>query len=177
MANQMSQMEEALDAPGPIGLSDLGGAWDTRISAALDTSLEPGSASRLMELTMDRAWTLLGWVERVASQITRVRDEGILDLAIFALQSIGRSEVLDLRDVLVVGGLLKRGSKYAQLDFESGINRVESRVGEHPFFSTLLLVSVSLPPTHEEVSLNGGMEFRRVPTGIDVTELMRSFGE
>jgi hypothetical protein len=130
-----------------------------------------------VELTKDRSWALLGWVERVASRITRVRDEGILDLAIFALQSIGRLEVIDLRDVLLVGGLLRRGSEFAQLDFAAGINRVESRLGRHPFFSTLLLVSVRLPSTHEEVSLDSGMEFRRVPTGIDVTELMRRFGE
>src|SRR3954447_24548231 len=104
----MSPLEEALDAPSPQGLSDLGGSWDRGIDRALELLLGGAPVPPVAELSQDRGWALLSWAECMASQITRARDASLLERAVFALLLVDRSGVLDRRDTLVVGGLLRR---------------------------------------------------------------------
>lgn len=171
----MSGLEDALGMPCPSGLGDLGGAWDMRVSHSLESLLALASPNEV-ELTSGRAWALLGWVERMASHVTRVHDPAVLDQAIFALLWIGRSRVIDTREAILVGGLLRRGAALAGLDFADRVDYVKAVIGDDPTFSWLASLSAKLPPTHQEMAVEGGVELRRLPSGIDVTELMKQFG-
>ena len=146
-----------------------------RVSSSLEALLALASPDEV-ELTSGRAWALLGWVERMASHVTRVRDPLVLDQAIFALVWIGRSHVIDTREAILAGGLLKRGADLAGLDFADRVDHVKAAIGHDPTFSWLASLSAKLPPTHQEVAVEGGVEFRRLPSGIDVTESMKQFG-
>jgi hypothetical protein len=173
----MSQLEMALDAPSPDGLVDLGGSWDQAVGRAVEAMLLPGGASQVVPLSSKRAWALLSWVEGMATLIARVRDVDVLGRAIFASLWVGASNVIDLRETLLVCGLLRRGADVADLDFIEEVRRVEEVVGPHDLFPLIRGVSAKLPPNYDEVPVMGGVEFRRKRSRVDVDDLTERFGE
>ncbi len=173
----MSDLEEVLDAPGPGGLKNLGGAWDSQIDDALLEAAKAVGEPHLEGLSKNHAWVLLSWGERAASRLTSAPDDRLLDRAILALLLVEVSGALDRRDTLVVASILRRGAEFVGLNFQDGIHRVESMIGGTPFLRGLASVPSSLPPTHEEVTVDDGVEFRRVPSTVDIAELMRRFGK
>lgn len=172
----MSDLPTALDVPAPSGLSDLGGEWDRRVQTEL-AQIYKHPCSGEIYLSNSQGWALLSWIEGMAILVARTRDRGLLDLAVLALWIVGSSSALDLREVQLVGAVLRRGSICGSVSFTDAVDRVSTQIGPNPLLSELRVLPGSLPPTHEEVRGNDGVEFHRVPSSIDVEELMRRLGE
>ena len=100
----MSGLAPLLDMPTPVGLEDLGGAWDTalyrecRRFARLD---EEAKRAVRGEMNRDRSWAIVGWAEGMASLGVREKDRdrlvyGLVGLSLFCWQDF------DQRDAAVI---------------------------------------------------------------------------
>lgn len=171
----MTRLDDALDAPIPAGLEDVGGAWDLRVLAALDDMRRRTGGTDLALATLDRSrsWALLSWAEGAASLITRVPDQELLVTAVFALLLFGRTR-MDGRDALVVATLLWRGAERAGLDYPAAARDAAAWSGtDVDFAAAVANPSPDLPRTHVEEPWDGAVKFVRLPSAFDARELER----
>ena len=129
------------------------------------------------ELSKDRAWVLLSWVEDAASQLVRERRRDLVERAAFAM-SLLEASALDRRDVMVVAMLVRRATTLAGRPFEKPVSRGCARAGElgARCEQWLLRITDATPSTHEEVGEGRDLRFVRKPSSIDTDALQARFG-
>lgn len=141
------------------------GGWLRHVGA------EGGDA---VAMTKDEAWALLGWVETAASFVVADRRADLVAPMAFAL-SLSGAGPLDLRDVMVVGSLLRRACLHIDADFEALVCAGAGRADEvgRRALGWLLEVSPDLPSTHVEEGQGTGFRFRRRASSFDPAALER----
>lgn len=135
----------------------------------------PGSE----QLSRERAWVLLGWVETSADAIVNERSASLVRVVGFAL-SLLEASPLDRRDVTVVAILVRRACTLAGLDFARLVSRGCRDAGDlgtacAPWLSRVVDTSPSPPSTHEEIREGPSLHFRRKEQDIDIQRLERWF--
>lgn len=132
------------------------------------------------DLSRDRSWILLAWVESAASDVVISRRPELVETAALAM-SLLEDGPLDRRDVMVVASLVRRAALLARLEFtglaDGGCQRAGTR--GRRCAEWLSQVSPDTPPTHVEVGSGDGFRFERVPPGthdatVRRTDFMRS---
>lgn len=118
------------------------------------------------DLSPARAWVLLSWVERTASEVVVSRRPELVEAAAMAMSLLESSE-LDRRDVMVVASLVRRAAILARLEF---LRLVAAGCGRAGVWGErcarwLSKVSPDTPSTHIEVGAGGDFRFQRVPPG------------
>ena len=173
----MTSVLGLLDDPPDGSDADLRRVWLADVERSLTKhSQEWRAAVSLSEdpaqLSKDRAWSLLGWVEDVASLVVDERRPSLVEDAAFAM-SLLEASPLDRRDVMLVGALVRRGADLAGLDFRALVTTGCHRAGVlgEQCLTWLLTVSDTTPATHEEVGEGTSFRFRRKPSDIDVNRL------
>lgn len=148
-----------LDAHPGDGVPALGSAWEAQVERSLRQN---PSGWRAGELSVGRAWVLLGWVEDAATRVVRSRDRELLRTAVSALVVVGAGP-LDRRDVRVVAALLRRAADLAGLRWDHAAGHLAWLAG----------LASATPPTHEEVGAGSSFAFRRRPPTFDPAALER----
>ena len=146
--------------------------WSDAVRSCIEgmPDRDPGSLDR------EKAWTIAGWAEKAASQSVRVRDTRLVATGLSGIAIISESDVLDLRDLLVVAGLLRRAAKLLGADRSSivDISRSLPCIGSRDnsvldwFASDVSTRNLG----HEEVGEGSNFEFKRVPLA-DVERIQR----
>lgn len=142
-------------------------SWTERLGRVLLLVAEDGSPERL---GVDQSWILLGWCEEMASAAVRASDPEMLVSATSGLLVLASRGAIDLREVLLVGALVRRAVAIVGCDWErfcSGmsLSANDERVVER------FPQSVSLA-SHREVGSGAAFRFVRVPlTTLSAEEL------
>lgn len=133
-----------------------------------------GAARSDVGLSIDRAWTLLGWMEQAATVVARDRSQSLVEAAAFARSLLTVSEI-DLRDIAIVEALLCRGAHLGGVNFERAVHIGCARAGRLGMSArrSLLRAPCSTPATHAEEGEGRSFVFRRLPAPFDVEELER----
>lgn len=163
-------------APNSRGLGDLDSNWDQAVGAALDAVAVHSTPAQAL-VDAGRAWSLLAWAERSATRLTYARSQRALEQAVLAVIYVVDSKLVDARDALIVGSLVRRASQIAGLDYETAVVTAGHRVDSAYDVTRLLALPSAVPATHREVNDGRGVRFERVAPAVDVDELLRHFGE
>lgn len=157
-----------------------GEEWGRWFQQVADQMRKP-SAALVQCDDADPMWQALAWAEVAVSLAVQERDESLLRLAAAALALVDSTEVLDPRDVRVVGGLLRRAFDILSLDVDEEIQRsrrlpVLAGRGSD-FFDWLYAAKSDQNALHEEVGEGASFSFRRKPSSIDIERLQEQFGK
>lgn len=150
-------------------------SWDVEMELSLGTGPDAWlAAADDGELTRDRWWVLLSWVERAASAIAATRRAELVELVAFAL-SVLEDGPVDGREAMAIAALVRRGASHAGLDFLALIRPGCARAGSRgeQCLRWLSRASDRLYRTHREVGQGTSFRFERVPSNIDVDALTR----
>lgn len=127
------------------------------------------------DLSRDRAWILLAWVESAASDVVISRRPELVETAALAM-SLLEDGPLDRRDVMVVASLVRRAALLARLEFtgltDAGCRRAATRGRQCARW--LSRVSPDTPPTHVEVGSGDGFRFERQPPRTDIATVRKA---
>lgn len=153
------------------------GSWHDRVAHHL---AGPRGATLEGE-DAELVWVALGWVELSASRVVQTMDDGLLRLGIAFLAVIDDAEVLDRRDVQVVGGLLRRACELIGSRIEVEVEAVRllphRGVGGSAVLDWLGQTPPPLNTLHAEVGEGSSFLFVREPTSADVELLEAWFGD
>lgn len=169
----MRALLKVLDHPSPVGLDDVGGAWDCAILGALvDISNTISGEASLEEfaLGVDRGWALLGWVEASATWWVRQRSAEIIHQAELALFLLWADD-FDRREMSITASVLKNAILRTEGPESSELKWSREGTLSREFERWLKAVPHSLPPTHEAFSQGETFELRRVSTQFDAEAL------
>lgn len=148
--------------------------WHDQVASQLESSLQRLDLSE----DVDLAWSLLGWAELCASRTVQTKDPAVLRLGIEVLAFIDSSQVLDGRDVRVVGGLFCRACELTGIDLPSETsNGDRGSGGSSPILDWLQRSSGSKNTLHHEVGKREDFWFVRRSTSVDLGRLLAEFGD
>ena len=135
----------------------------------------PGFSDR-RALSVDRAWTLLGWCEEAASESIRERDAVLLEACTRGLLVLDADRAIDTRELLLVGSLIRRAVELLGLDWLRFQRGLASDAGQLLFLGRFP-ASVS-GASHRESGSGSDFRFVRVPLATwSEEELLRRLSD